>query len=203
MAVIFEKMNEYKKRMKEWVLANADTKAVEVSLAAVSFTESSFFLIPPDLFLVPIILVNKGRKWVYYASLTTASSVLGGAFGYLIGYYFFDAFGEGLVRLYGLEEELAYVGELFRDNAFLAIFTAAFTPIPYKVFTIGAGLFKIDFLVFVVASAIGRGMRFFMVGYITAVFGERATELVLEYFSVAVYSVLAVVIAYFSFKLFL
>ena len=85
----------------------------------------------------------------------------------------------------------------------MAIFTAAFTPIPYKVFTIGAGLFKIDFLVFVVASAIGRGMRFFMVGYITAVFGERATELVLEYFSVAVYSVLAVVIAYFSFKLFL
>lgn len=202
MADVFEKIKEYKARVKEWVVQNADTKAAQAGLAAVSFTESSFFLVPPDLLLIPIILVNKGRRWIYYASLTTIASVLGGAFGYFIGHYFFDTFGEALVRAYGLEKELAYVGGLFRDNAFLAVFTAAFTPIPYKVFTIGAGLFKIDFWIFVIASAMGRGMRFFMVGYVTAVFGERATELVLEYFSVAVYSALAVAILYFSFSFF-
>ena len=199
---ISEKINEYKGRVKEWVINNADTKAVQAGLAVVSFTESSFFLVPPDLLLIPIILVNKGRRWIYYVSLTTITSVLGGALGYLIGLYFFDTFGEMIVRALGLEKELIYVGELFRDNAFWAIFTAAFTPIPYKIFTIGAGLFKIDFFVFIIASIIGRGMRFFLVGYITATFGERATELVLEYFSIVVYSILAIIAVYLSFKFF-
>lgn len=153
-------------------------------LCVISFSESSFFPIPPDLYLIPVVARNK-HKWFYFAFITTISSVVGGLLGYFIGSVLFETVGKWLVSVYHLEKELETVGTFFNQNAFLSIFTAAFTPIPYKVFTIAAGLFKINIYTFVVASVLGRGMRFFTVAYIMKLFGERISNLVLKYFNVA------------------
>lgn len=151
-------------------------------LFLVSFAESSFFPIPPDLLLMPIVARLRSR-WLYYAVITTVASVIGGMFGYLIGAVFFNIVGAFLVKTYHLEKELEYVSTLFQQNAFWAIFTAAFTPIPYKLFTIAGGLFKINFLIFVIASILGRGMRFFAVAYLMKLFGSAVGRLAFRYFN--------------------
>ena len=166
-----------------WAVAKVTSPKNKVWLFVMSFTESSFFPVPPDILLIAILLTPLRVKWVSYSTLTTIASVLGGVFGYLIGLVLFEAIGASVVTLYGLEDEMVRVGELFSKNAFFAIFTAAFTPIPYKVFTISAGLFSIPIIPFITASILGRGLRFLAVGFVTARFGERATRLALRYFN--------------------
>lgn len=168
-------------------------------LFLISFAESSFFPIPPDLLLMPIVARLRSRWW-YYALVTTIASVLGGMFGYLIGSFFFDIVGALLVKTYHLESELQSVSALFQKNAFLAIFTAAFTPIPYKVFTIAGGLFKINFIVFVVASILGRGMRFFAVAYLMKLFGASVGRLAFKYFNALTLVAAAIAIGFIAYK---
>ncbi len=163
-------------------------------LAAISFAESSFFPIPPDILLMAIVSLRNGLNWFYYSALTTIFSVLGGVFGYLIGYLFYDAFGKTIISYYKLEKEVAYIGKIFSDNAFSAIFLAGFTPIPYKIFTISAGLFGINLLTFVIASIISRGMRFVAVGYISKLFGEKMGSFIFKYFNVLTVILAAIVI---------
>ncbi len=153
-------------------------------LFGISFTESSFFPIPPDVLLVAILMTRERVRAFYYASITTAGSVLGGLFGYAIGYFFFQTVGVWLVSTYGLETQMITVQKLFVDNAFLAIFVAAFTPIPYKVFTIAGGLFGISIPVFIVASVLGRGGRFFAVAVIMRFFGENISRVLYKYFNI-------------------
>jgi membrane protein YqaA with SNARE-associated domain len=167
-----------------WVHRHAHSARARMWLFWLAFVESSVSPMPPDILLVAILLAG-AERWAAYAAITTVGSVLGGLFGYLIGAAFFSLFGEALVRAYGLEAAMRAVGEQFAANAFLAIFVAAFTPIPYKVFTIAAGLFSVPFGVFAVASVIGRGARFFAVAYIVRVFGAAATRLALRYFNAA------------------
>ncbi len=174
---------KYKVRVREWVLRHARGKYALVWLSVVSFTESSFFLIPPDILLIPLILAGT-QRWYYYASITTITSVLGGVFGYLIGAFFFELVGRELVELYHLGEELLIVETWFQSNAFLAVFLSAFTPIPYKIFTIGAGLFGVSFFVFLIASLLGRGLRYFLFSYLFHVFGERIGKIIFRYFNI-------------------
>jgi membrane protein YqaA with SNARE-associated domain len=169
-------------------------------LFAISFSESSFFPIPPDFYLMPVVARNK-HKWLFFASITTLASVLGGLFGYFIGAVLFETVGKWLVSVYHLEKELETVGVFFNQNAFLSIFTAAFTPIPYKIFTIAAGLFKINILIFIIASILGRGMRFFAVAYIMKLFGEKISNLVLKYFNIATAIFALLVILFIAYKL--
>lgn len=173
-----------KDRIRDWTSRNAGSFKAKVVLFLVSFSESSFFLVPPDVVLIAILVVLPAR-WFYYASLTTIASVLGGILGYVLGFFFFEVVGELIISTYGLEEEMTQVGLLFDQNAFLAIFISAFTPIPYKVFTIAAGFFQINFLVFVVASVFGRGLRFFIVGYLMSRFGPSVGRLMYKYFNLA------------------
>lgn len=168
-------------------------------LFLISFAESSFFPIPPDLLLMPIV-ARLRSKWWYYAAITTAASVIGGMFGYLIGALFFNFVGTLLVKTYHLESELEHVSMLFQQNAFWAIFTAAFTPIPYKIFTIAGGLFKINFLVFVIASILGRGMRFFAVAYLMKLFGASIGKLAFKYFNLLTLVVGIVIIGFIAYK---
>ena len=149
-------------QMRDWVLRHAEGPRARLWLAAFSFTEASFFPIPPDILLIAILLTN-GTHWVKYSLITTLSSVAGAVFGYIIGVFFFAVIGEPLIAFYNLQESMAHVGKLFADNAFITILLAAFTPIPFKVFTIAAGLFHIDFFVFIIASLLGRGTRFFAI----------------------------------------
>ena len=130
-------------------------------LAGVSFTESSFFPIPPDVLLAPMTLAQPNRWW-HFAVLTAIASVLGGMLGYLIGYLAIEAV-EPLLRQVGYWEHFQTAHLWFERYGFWAIFAAGFTPIPYKVFTIAAGAAHMGFLPFTLGSLVGRGARFFLV----------------------------------------
>ncbi len=142
-------------------------------LAGLSFAESSFFPIPPDVMLAPMSLAKPRQAW-NYALLTTLASVAGGILGYFIGLYAFDLV-EVLLHQAGYYEKYLHVNAWFNEWGFWAIFIAGFSPIPYKLFTISAGVLAMAFLPFVIASAIGRGARFFLVAGLMA-WGGPAME---------------------------
>src|SRR3989338_4700205 len=129
-------------------------------------------------------LVVAPLKWGRYALTATVGSVLGGIFGYLIGWGFYEAVGEGIVKFYNLENLMSSVGAQYADNAFWVVFTAAFTPIPYKLITISAGLFKISIWTLIFASLLGRGARFFIIAGLLRVFGEKISEAIDKYFGI-------------------
>jgi len=130
-------------------------------LALVSFTESSCFLIPPDVMLAPMTLARPEKAW-FYAALTTISSVLGGLLGYLIGLFAFQTV-EPWLQSMGYMDSYQLAQQWFEQWGFWAIFLAGFTPIPYKIFTIASGAAGMALIPFVLGSTIGRGMRFFLV----------------------------------------
>lgn len=139
-------------------------------LASLSFAESSFFPIPPDVMLAPMALARRDRAW-YYALLTTLASAAGGAAGYLIGYFAFELV-EPIIREAGYWGRYERVREWFAAWGFWAIFLAGFSPIPYKLFTISAGVIAMNFPLFLLASLIGRGARFFLVAGLMVWGGE-------------------------------
>lgn len=147
----------------------------------ISFIESSVFLIPPDVLMVPMAIAEP-KKWFRFAFITTAASVLGGVAGYFIGYWLWETVGKAVIAFYGLSDVMNVVQTKYEANAFAAIFTAALTPIPYKVFTISAGLFHISLPTLIFASIIGRGLRFFTVAWLVGKFGEPVKEFIETYF---------------------
>ena len=148
-------------------------------LAGLSFAESSFFPIPPDVMLAPMTLANPERAW-RLAFLTTVASVLGGLLGYAIGLFAFD-FIEPLLHRAGYWEHYLTTREWFDEWGFWAVFLAGFSPIPYKVFTISAGVISMALLPFVAASAVGRGARFFLVAGVMSWGGARMETALREY----------------------
>ncbi len=148
-------------------------------LGGLSFAESSFFPIPPDVMLAPMSLANPARAW-WYAALTTLASVIGGLFGYFIGLYAFDV-AEPLIRDLGYWDRYLMARNWFEEWGFWAIFLAGFSPIPYKVFTITAGVIAMSLPSFILASFIGRGARFFLVAALMAWGGERMEETLRRY----------------------
>ena len=168
-------------------------------LAGLSFAESSFFPIPPDTMLAPMSLAKPQKAW-HYAALTTLMSVLGGIFGYLLGMYFFAVI-EPLLHQFNLWESFLLVKEKFAIYGFWFIFVAGFSPIPYKVFTIGAGVVSMAFLPFVLASIVGRGGRFFLVAALMAWGGERMEHTLRRYVdSLGWILVVVFVILYFTLR---
>ena len=166
----------------EWVLSWADKPGGPWALAGISFAESSFFPVPPDILLIPLCLAKPQRAW-WYAGLCTAASVAGGMFGYLIGMMFFDSIGQRIVDFYELQGFFETVGGIYDEWAAPAVIIAGFTPIPYKVFTILAGLVSLNFPVFVLASIVGRGGRFFLVAGLLNYFGEPMKDFIDRYFN--------------------
>lgn len=165
-------------------------------LASLSFAESSFFPIPPDVMLAPMSLAKPEKAW-FYAMLTTVASTVGGMFGYLIGVFAFDMV-EPLIREAGYWEAYTRAGEWFATWGFWAVFLAGFSPIPYKVFTISAGVIGMSFFPFVLASAIGRGSRFFMVAGLMRWGGPKMEQTLRVYIDrLGWVLILAVIIAYF------
>lgn len=191
-------------RLVEWTLQIARGKYGTYALAADSFAESSFFIVPPDILLIALCSARKGLGYLRLAAVTTISSVLGGLFGYLIGATLFVYIGQSIVDMYGLHAEMESVRLAFQNNAFLAILTAAFTPIPYKIFTISAGLFSVNIWVFIIASLIGRGTRFYLVAYLTHKFELHAKEVLIKHVNsismvvIGVVLLLAIVIGVFK-----
>jgi membrane protein YqaA with SNARE-associated domain len=136
----------------------------------VSFAESSVFPIPPDVLLIPMVLADRAKAWLI-ATVCTIGSVLGGLAGYAIGYFLFETVGQPVLELYGYMDKFAHVREVFREWGFWFVFTAGFTPIPYKVITIASGVMTLNPVVFLIASAVSRGGRFFMASALLWYFG--------------------------------
>ncbi len=154
-------------------------KSSKYYLAIVSFIESSFFPIPPDVMVIPMV-ISKKNDFIKIFLITTIFSVLGGMLGYLIGAFFFE-FGAHIMSFYGYEDKLSKIKEnLVNSDGFYAwlgvLFLAGFTPLPYKVFTIASGLIGFNFLIFVLISLISRGLRFFIVSYLSYKFGDLFNE---------------------------
>ncbi|MBX3382395.1 MAG: DedA family protein [Phycisphaeraceae bacterium] len=173
------------RRLYDWTLSLAHHKHAEKALFGLSFAESSFFPIPPDVLQIALSIERPRRSW-HYALINTIGSVLGGVFGWVIGWGlwsvvsgFFFRFVPGVT-----EENFELVREKFEDNATLAIFAAAFTPIPYKVFTIASGVFGVNVWILAGASVVGRGLRFFLVAAVCAFLGPAAKRFIDRYFNI-------------------
>ncbi len=171
------------RRLYDWVLSLADHPRASTWLFALAFAESSFFPIPPDVLLIALGLAHP-RRVFHWATICLAGSVIGGAFGYYIGVQFMDAIGFKILSLYHLEDKYLLVQDLYRQYDAWAVATGGFTPLPYKLFTITAGAFKIDFPTFMMASLISRGGRFFLVGGLIYLFGPRVKRFIDEYFNI-------------------
>ena len=154
-------------------------KSSKYYLAVVSFIESSFFPIPPDVMIIPMVISKKDDFFKIFL-ITTTFSVLGGILGYFIGAFFFDV-GMQFITFYGYEDKLINLkSNLINSEGFYAwlsiLFLAGFTPLPYKVFTIASGLIGFNILIFILISLISRGLRFFIVSYLSYKFGNLFTQ---------------------------
>jgi membrane protein YqaA with SNARE-associated domain len=187
------------RRMYDWVLSWADSRYGTLALAVISFAESSFFPIPPDVLQLAL-SVSKPRRSFYYASVSLVASVLGGVFGWLIGLALWDALsGFFFEHVPGFtEERFRWVEAQYQEHAFLTIFGAAFTPIPYKIFTIASGVFEVALPTVILASVLGRGMRFFSVALLIRIFGPKVKELIERYFELVALLLFAALVAGFA-----
>ncbi len=172
------------RRLYDWVLHWAQTPYGAPALFLLAFAESSFFPLPPDILLLALCLSMPGRSY-RYALLSTSGSVFGGMGGYLIGYALWGATAHLFYQYVPgfTPTGFNHIQQLFASYDFWVIFTAGFTPLPYKIFTIGAGVFKINFVLFVLTSLLSRGLRFFLVAGLIYTFGDQVKGFIDKYFN--------------------
>jgi membrane protein YqaA with SNARE-associated domain len=150
----------------------ADHPQATYFLALVSFIEASFFPIPPDVMLIPMVLMNPSRAW-FFALIATVFSVLGGVFGYIIGAFAYEQFAQPILYTLGKEAEIANFSQKYKEIGLWAVITAGVSPIPFKVITIMSGATNLNFMVFVGASLVSRGTRFFIVAGLLNFYGHE------------------------------
>jgi membrane protein YqaA with SNARE-associated domain len=166
-------------RCMEWI----QTPAGVWVLFFIAVAESSFFPIPPDVFLIALCIAVP-KKSFKYAAICAAGSVIGGALGYGLGMAFMDTLGQRILDLYGLEGKYHVVQGLYQQYDAWAVAAAGFTPLPYKLFTITAGAFKIDFITFMLVSLVARSARFFLVAALIYKFGAPVQYFINKYFNI-------------------
>lgn len=163
-------VNEVLRRLYDWTLTLAATPHALWTLAFVAFIESSVFPIPPDVLLIPLVIARPDRAWLI-AGVCTVASVLGGAFGYFIGWGLFEQVGRPVLEFYGKDARFEEFADTYNAWGAWAVLIAGVTPFPYKVVTILSGATGLNFAVFMVASLIARGLRFFVVAGLLWKFG--------------------------------
>ena len=167
-------------------------------LSTVSFVESFVFPIPPDLLLIPLSISNP-KKAYYFAMLTTIFSVLGGVIGYLIGIYFADLFLSALGWMFD-EKSVETTTEWMAEWGVMVVLISGFSPIPYKIFTVASGFTGLTFIPFLIASFLGRGMRFFLIGFVISKGGDNLEKKLRKYSKVIGWTGLSIFSAYFFFS---
>ncbi|MBA4147943.1 MAG: DedA family protein [Verrucomicrobia bacterium] len=182
------------RRLYNWTISWADRPGGAWALFFLALLESSFFPIPPDVLLLAL-CVGAPKKSFRFALICSAGSVVGGMVGYWIGMSAWHVVQGWFIPYVFSQEVFEVVKGYYQGNAFLAILVAAFTPIPYKVFTVAAGVFDVNFLTFLTASTIGRSARFFLVGGVIYFFGAKVKTLVEKYFDVFAWILLVLGIA--------
>ncbi|MGB0908182.1 MAG: YqaA family protein [Maricaulaceae bacterium] len=168
-------------RWYESIKSLARHRSAERWLAFVAFIESSFFPIPVDAMLIPMVQSNHARWW-RYALTASVFSVLGGVFGYVIGLFFFDTLAQPVLEWLGKTEKMDEFSAKIKAYGGIGVFGAGLTPFPYKVITIMSGALKINFAVFMAASVLARSLRFFLVAGAVRLFGDRAERMLKEHF---------------------
>lgn len=170
------------RRLYDWVLSFAERPGGSRALFFIAFAESSFFPIPPDILLIPL-AVGAPRRGLRFAGVCTVGSLLGGILGYWVGWQFYQTIGQHIIGFYAAEEQFMRVQTLYQEWDAVAVAIAGFTPIPFKVFTITAGVFKVNFATFVVAALFSRGARFFLLGGLIAWLGPTIQSFIDRYFN--------------------
>jgi len=165
-----------------WTLAKAEHKYASWILAVISFAESSFFPIPPDILLIPMIIAKRVKAWTY-AFISTFSSVLGGILGYAIGYFFYNSIGSLIVNAYHLSNSFNIFESYYNEYGMLIVLGAGFTPFPFKFITIASGVFNLNIFLFIVTAIIARGLRFYLLAGLLFIFGEKIKLLIDKYFN--------------------
>jgi membrane protein YqaA with SNARE-associated domain len=165
------------RRLYDWTMSLAQTRHAERALAGISFAESSFFPIPPDILLIPMVLAKR-LNWIRYAFVCTASSVIGALFGYAIGALLFEAVGQPILAFYNAEGSFEQLAEWYNRWGGWGVLFAAVTPFPYKVLTIFSGATGLNLVVFIIVSIIGRGLRFFIVAGLLYRYGQPIRDFI-------------------------
>ena len=155
----------------------------EIFLAVIAFLESSFFPIPPDILLIPMIIAKRVNAWVY-AFICTFSSVLGGVAGYAIGYFFYNSIGILIIDAYHLSNSFNIFESYYNEYGILIVLGAGFTPFPFKFITIASGVFNLNIFLFIITAIIARGLRFYLLAALLFVFGEKIKVLIDKYFNI-------------------
>ncbi len=191
---------KFLKRLYNWVLDWSNTKWGPLALFILALTEASFFPLPPDVLLIALCL-GMPKKSFRYSTICLTGTLVGAVLAYLLGYYMWQTpSGEytGLAQWFYSNvfsvEAFNEIRVLFEEYDFWIIFTAGFTPVPYKLFTIAAGVFNLDFTMFMIASAISRGARFFLVGWLIWKFGAPIKSFIDKYFNLLVIAITVLLI---------
>ena len=166
-----------------WTINKAEHKYSSWILCIVSFTESSFFPVPPDILLIPMIIAKRVKAWMY-AFICTFSSVLGAVLGYAIGYFFYNSLGVLIINAYNLSNSFNTFESYYNDYGILIVLGAGFTPFPFKFITIASGVFNLNILLFITTCIFARGLRFYLLAGLFFVFGEKIKVLIDKYFNI-------------------
>lgn len=179
----------------QWFKRVTDKPYVIYLLAIIAFLESIVFPIPVDVFTFTLASAHP-KRWFSFGLVATIFSVLGAIGAYFLGFFLFDSFGMKLIEFYGYEESFERVLQLFNQNTFIVMFTSAFTPIPYKVFTLAGGALQVDLLPFITASILGRGLRFFAETWIPYRYGKHVAAVVQKNLKIISWLIALAVVAY-------
>ena len=155
------------------IIRKSAKPGAEYLLGIIAFCESSFFPIPPDLVLIPMVL-SRPKKWIRIGVIATFFSVLGGVFGYFIGIFLWEFIGDPIIHFYKLSDEFLIFQNNYNSKGAIIVFLAGISPIPYKLITIASGGLGLNIYVFILASVLSRGFRFFIIAIMISLFGEKA-----------------------------
>jgi len=167
------------RRLYDWCIAAADKPYATWLMGAVSFVESSFFPVPPDVMLIPMSIARPDRAW-FYATVCTVTSVAGGVLGYFIGAVLYDSVGAWLIHLYGYGNKVEAFRQAYAQWGTWIILIKGVTPIPYKIVTIASGFAGYNFFMFVLLSFVARGMRFYLLAFLLNRYGAQARAIIEE-----------------------
>ena len=171
------------RKLYDWTLEKSKDPKAPWFLAIISFSESSFFPIPPDIILIPMVVAKRAKAW-FFAFICTISSVLGGVAGYFIGYFFYLTIGEFIIELYSYQNEYSDFKSKYEGEIWLwFVFFAGLTPFPFKIITIASGALKINMISFIAIALVSRGLRFYLVATLLKFFGNYIKEYIDKYFN--------------------
>ncbi len=171
------------RKLYDWTLEKSKDPKAPWFLAIISFSESSFFPIPPDIILIPMIIAKRAKAW-FFAFICTISSVFGGVAGYLIGYFFYLTIGEFIIEFYSYQSEYSDFQTKYEGEIWLwFVFFAGLTPFPFKIITIASGALKINMISFITIALVSRGLRFYLVATLLKFFGNYIKDYIDKYFN--------------------